>query len=107
MVAPRNLWVKSDDLNIEVGLEEGFRVEMAQEPLVFGEMRLLRGHLEVMGRRFEFDDASRVTFTGPPTAPRLNVLALHRNDREDVEVTVRVSDSGSSLRPPGDRTDVT
>lgn len=34
--APRNLRVQGNDVNTEIGLSEGFRVEYAGEPKVFG-----------------------------------------------------------------------
>ncbi len=95
--ADRNLWVRGEDLNVEVGFGEDFRVVMAEAPLLFGELHVRRGRVDVMGRRFDLDPESVVTFTGPMMAPRLNVVATHENRREEVLVTLRVTGQGEEL----------
>ena len=30
--APRNLWIQGNDINTEIGLSDGFRIEYATEP---------------------------------------------------------------------------
>ena len=67
--ATKNLWVKGQDLNVEVGLSPDFRVELGEETDLFGEVRIIRGRLDVLGRRFDFQRNSVVRFTGPPTEP--------------------------------------
>src|SRR6202030_2753324 len=63
--APRNLWVRGKDVNIEVGLSDDFRVEVAQAPLLFGKVSVLRGRAEVFGRKFDLQPESTVEFGGP------------------------------------------
>ena len=75
--APKNLWVKGQDLNVEVGLSPDFRVEVGEETDLFGEVQILRGRLDVLGRRFDFQKNSVVRFTGPPAEPALNVTAVY------------------------------
>src|SRR5439155_25766348 len=75
--APRNLWVRGNDLNVEVGFKEGFRFELAGEPIAFGEIDLLRGRMAVFGRKFDIERDSTVQLTGPVMNPRLNVTARH------------------------------
>ena len=89
--APRNLWVKGSDLNLELGLSDRFRVEYAnQRPLVTGEVRVLRGRLSVLSRQFEVQRDSLVRFTGPPTLPFVSASAVWSNEAEQVEVTLSV-----------------
>ncbi len=95
--APRNVWIKGNDINIEIGLSDGFRVEYAQTPLVFGEVKLLQGRADVLGRRFDVQKDSTVRFTGPPTTPTLDVTALYNNEREQVKIFVNVRGEGSNL----------
>jgi translocation and assembly module TamB len=95
--APRNIWVRGQDLNVEVGFGEGFRILHTDQPHLFGELHILRGRVEVLGRRFELDPDSTVTFTGPAEAPRLNVIATHENRREDVTITLRIVGQGEEL----------
>ena len=34
--APRNIWVRGSDVNAEIGLSDGFRIEYGDEALLFG-----------------------------------------------------------------------
>ncbi len=96
--APRNLWVHGSDVTGEVGLSKGFRVEVADEPVVFGKVMLLKGRVDVMGRRFDVDKDSVVTMTGPVMNPNVNVVAIHTNEREEVTVYLRVQGSADDLK---------
>ncbi len=96
--APRNLWVRGDDMNVEVGFGEDFRVVMTDEPHLFGQVLVHRGRVDVFGRRFDLASDSTVTFTGPMTEPRLDVTATHENRREEVLVTLRVTGQGEDLQ---------
>jgi translocation and assembly module TamB len=104
--APRNVWVKSSDVNLEVGLSDDFRVEYTDRPLMFGEISVLRGRLDVIGRHFEVQKDSQVRFGGPVDQPYLNVTAVHTNEREAVTVFVSVVGHGkdfalkTSSQPP-------
>lgn len=96
--APRNLWVKSSDLNVELGLSEAFRVEVGDTAQLFGEATLLRGTLSVIGREFQIQKGSQVRFAGPAKEPYVNVVALHVNEREKVKVTVTVVGRGTNVQ---------
>ncbi|QSQ28584.1 translocation/assembly module TamB domain-containing protein [Pyxidicoccus parkwayensis] len=102
--APRNIWVKGSDVNVELGLSEDFRVEYREEARMFGEVRVLRGRVDVLGRRFDVQRDSQVRFTGPPTAPYINVTAEHRNDNAKVTVFVTIRGQGKdiTLKPTSD-----
>jgi translocation and assembly module TamB len=95
--APRNVWIKSSDLNLEIGLSDGFRVEYDTQARIFGEARVVRGRASVLGRDFDVQRDSVVTFTGPPKRPRVNVTAVHVNQREQVTVTMTVQGEGTDL----------
>ncbi len=95
--APRNIWVKGNDLNIEIGLSDGFRVEVAQAPLVFGEVKILQGRADLLGRRFDMQKNSTVRFTGPPASPTVDVTALYNDEREQVKVFVTVRGQTNNL----------
>ncbi|MFP2909664.1 translocation/assembly module TamB domain-containing protein, partial [Pyxidicoccus sp. 3LFB2] len=102
--APRNLWVKGSDVNVELGLSEDFRVEYRDEARMFGEVRVLRGRVDVLGRRFDVQRDSQVRFTGPATVPYINVTAEHRNDSAKVTVFVTIRGQGQdlTLKPTSD-----
>lgn len=103
--APRNIWLRSSDLNLELGLSEGFRVEYTGETQLFGEAQVLGGRIDVIGREFKVNRAntggersdSTVRFAGPAKQPYVNVTALHTNDREKVKVTVNVVGRGTDV----------
>jgi len=95
--ATKNLWVKGQDLNVEVGLSPDFRLELAQEAELFGEVRIIRGRLDVMGRRFDFQRNSVVRFSGPPTQPGLNVTALYNDTKAGVKVSMHVQGQAGEI----------
>ena len=99
--APKNLWIKGQDLNVEVGLSPDFRVETGEQTELFGEVRIIRGRFDVLGRRFDFQRNSLVRFAGNPMEPALNVTALYNNVKEGVKVSMQVQgESGSFTLVP-------
>jgi translocation and assembly module TamB len=111
--APKNLWVRSSDLNIELGLSPGFEVSYSDELFLSGEVIVQRGSRVVaMGRRFDVQKDSKVTFTGPPLAPYLNITAEHKNERENVTVFVHIRGQGKDFtieptsEPPMSETEI-
>jgi translocation and assembly module TamB len=96
--ATKNLWVKGQDLNVEVGLSPDFRVEVGEATDLFGEVRILRGRLDVLGRRFDFQKNSVVRFTGPPTEPALNVTAVYNNVKAGVKVSMHVQGQAGDVQ---------
>jgi len=96
--APRNLWIQGNDINTEIGLSDGFRIEYATEPRVFGDVNVLRGRLDVFGRRFDLERDSKVSFTGPAMAPGLNVTARYKNEIEQVTVHLKVQGEPTKLQ---------
>ena len=105
IIAPRNIWLRSSDLNLELGLSEGFRLEYADTMQLFGEAQVLGGRIDVIGREFKVNRSnvggsrsdSTVRFAGLATQPYVNVTALHQNDREKVKVTVSAVGRGTDV----------
>ncbi|KFA87094.1 translocation/assembly module TamB [Archangium violaceum] len=95
--APKNLWVRGSDVNAELGLSENFRVEYADTPSIYGEVRVLRGEVEVLGRRLTIQDSSQVRFTGPAAMPYINATAEYANERAGVKVFVTVRGQGKEF----------
>ncbi|MDY7227466.1 translocation/assembly module TamB domain-containing protein [Hyalangium rubrum] len=110
--APRNIWVKGSDVNIELGLSPGFEVSYTDEPFLSGEVIVQRGRVSALGRRFDVQKDSKVTFTGPPLAPYLNITAEHQNERENVTVFVHIRGQGKDFtieptsEPPMSETEI-
>lgn len=102
--APRNLWVKGSDINVELGLSEDFRIEYDTESRLYGEVHVLRGRVDALGRRFDVERDSQVRFGGPPRTPYINITAEHRNERENVKVFVTIRGQGKdfTIKPTSD-----
>ncbi len=102
--APRNIWVRGSDVNVELGLSEDFRIEYDEESRLYGEVTVLRGRVDVLGRRFDVQRDSQVRFTGPARTPYINVTAEHRNEREGITVFVTIRGQGKefTIKPTAD-----
>ena len=87
--APRNLWLKSSDAELEVGLERGFHIETGDSVRVFGEVNLGRGHVDLLGRRLELQSGSSARFVGPPAVPVIDVSAKFVDDKDNLTVLLR------------------
>ncbi len=87
--APRNLWLRSKDADIEVGLVRGFRIEAGESVRVFGEVDLERGHVDLLGRRLELQAGSTARFVGPPAVPVVDVSAKFVDDKDNLTVLLR------------------
>ncbi len=96
--APRNLWVVGKDANVELGLDPGFRVEVADSARAYGRLTVKRGRVNVAGRRFALKADSSVRFVGPTDTPELAISATHVNEQENIAVLVTVTGSPDHLR---------
>jgi translocation and assembly module TamB len=90
--AEQNLWVKAPDINLELGLGPGFHVSHTDELRVLGVVKVKRGYVQVIGRRFDVRAGSSISFSGRPDQPRLAVDAEYnvRAARTPTTVAVRV-----------------
>ena len=79
---------------------------------MFGEARVIRGGVKVIGREFAVHKDSQARFAGRPDQPYINVSALHVNAREQVKITVTVQGKGTdvgikaSSEPPMPESDI-
>jgi translocation and assembly module TamB len=96
--APRNLWIRGTDVNMELGLSPGFEVSYTDKAFLSGEVIVQRGRVTALGRRFDVQGNSKVTFTGPPLSPYLNITAEHQNERENITVFIHVSGQGTDYK---------
>ena len=95
--APRNLWIQGNDIDTEIGFSDGFRVEYDREPKIFGDVNVIRGRLDVVGRRFDLEKDSKVSFTGPILEPNLNVSAQYKNETEQIRVYIKAQGQADKL----------
>jgi translocation and assembly module TamB len=84
--APRKLWVSGHDANIELGLAPNFRVRVASEVEIFGQVLVKRGRIDAFGRRFDLKGETTLEFGGQPDHPILDVTAQYQNDVENITV---------------------
>ena len=84
--APRRLWVTGKDAYLELGLSDGFRVSVTDQTRVFGQVKVMRGRIDVFGRRFDLKAESTLQFDGAPDRPELDVSAQYLNEKENVTV---------------------
>jgi translocation and assembly module TamB len=92
---PRDLWIRSSEMDVEIGGELIVRYDRREGDLVMvGDLQALRGSYQVFGRTFDVDGGT-VSFLGQPGVnPALNIEALSRirrrqGDRLEVRATVR------------------
>ena len=86
--SPRHLWVSGKDAYLELGLSRDFRVKVGEQTQVFGQVTVMRGRIDVYGRRFDLKADSTLTFGGSPDHPELDVRAEHVNNTENVTVLI-------------------
>ena len=94
----KGVMVRGMDLVAVLGLAEGFRVEYQDAMRLYGEVKLLSGRFEVLGRRFLVQKDSTVSFQGPAKSPLVNVAAAWTSEREQVTVNMAVRGTGSELQ---------
>ena len=101
MAVPRNMWLRSNDMNVEMGGELLVRYDRREGDLVLiGELEALRGSYLVLGRTFEVDGGT-VGFVGQPGInPELDIEAssrVRRRLRDPLEVGATVR--GTLVQP--------
>ncbi len=104
---PRDTWLRSKDMNVEIGTPAGSPLVVTYDRLnrdlvMVGELDALRGSYSVLGRRFDVvSQNSTVSFVGTPGVnPTLDIQAVTRirrvgNDPLSVTATV----SGTLTQP--------
>jgi hypothetical protein len=98
---PRDLWLRSTDMNVEIGGELIVRYDRRQGDLVMvGDLQALRGSYQVLGRTFEVETGT-VSFLGQPGVnPTLNLEALSNiRRRQGDRLEVRAAVTGTLVQP--------
>jgi autotransporter translocation and assembly factor TamB len=93
----RNLWVRGPDVNLELGAEPGLVMIASDEPRLFGTVKVRRGFVKVLGRRFEITGGSSLVFGGPLDRPTLSVDATYRAEQAATTVAVHVEGPADRL----------
>ena len=89
--AKERIWIKRDDFAVKIGAQ--LRTEIAGPTArVTGRVSLLRGYLTLMGKDFEIQKGSALTFIGSPKPnPVLDITAVHLNRRSGDSVSVVIT----------------
>lgn len=98
---PRDMWLRSDEMNVEIGGELQVRYDRRQNDLVLiGDLQALRGSYLVLGRTFDVDEGT-VSFIGQPGInPSLNIQATSRiRRREEEPLDVIATVQGTLVQP--------
>ena len=103
--APRNIWVRGPDANIELGMSDDFRVKTEDgPPRVYGTVFLRRGNITAVGPRLDIQKDSGIIFSGPADVPNLDVHlshlspAIHPDTGDKVTVFLDVTGSPADFK---------
>jgi autotransporter translocation and assembly factor TamB len=101
MAVPRDTWLRSSDMNVEMGGELLVRYDRRQGDLVLvGELEALRGSYVLFGRTFEVTGGT-VEFIGQPGVnPNLDIQArsrIRRQDQDPLDILATVE--GTLIQP--------
>jgi hypothetical protein len=101
MSVPRNTWLRSNDMNVEMGGQLLVRYDRSAGDLVLvGELQALRGTYLVLGRTFEVDDGTASFIGRPGVNPSLNITADSRfRTSEGGQVIITAAVDGTLVQP--------
>ena len=88
VTAPDKLWVNGGGAALELGLAPDFRIVIADETHLHGEVIVRRGRIDALGRRFDLKADSSLQFEGAPDHPTLDATAQYQNNDNNVTVLV-------------------
>lgn len=92
--ADRGIFIKGRGLNAELALDAHVRGTTAA-PVLDGEAQIVRGDYEFAGKRFDFEDRSRIYLASRADRIRLDLTA----SREDTTLTAVIRVRGTAARP--------
>ncbi|MHB1192751.1 MAG: translocation/assembly module TamB domain-containing protein [Longimicrobiales bacterium] len=98
---PRDTWLRSADMNVEIGGDLLVRYDrLSRDIVMVGELQALRGSYMVLGRRFDVQGGT-VGFEGTPGInPTLDIQATARIRRvEGAPFVVNASVQGNLIQP--------
>jgi translocation and assembly module TamB len=73
---------------LELGLAPDFRIVLADETHLHGEVIVRRGRIDALGRRFDLKADSSLLFEGAPDHPTLDATAQYQDNDDNVTVLV-------------------
>jgi translocation and assembly module TamB len=88
VTAPDKLWVNGGGAALELGLAPDFRIVIADETHLHGDVIVRRGRIDALGRRFDLKADSSLHFEGAPDHPTLDATAQYQDNDNNVIVLV-------------------
>ena len=88
VTAPDKLWVKGAGAALELGLAPDFRIVIADDTRLHGEVIVRRGRVDALGRRFDIKADSSLQFEGALDHPTLDATAQYQDNDDNVTVLV-------------------
>ncbi|MFQ5676798.1 MAG: translocation/assembly module TamB domain-containing protein, partial [bacterium] len=73
---PRNTWIRSDEVNIEISGELA-AAKAGSDIVLFGSLSTLRGYYQLLGRRFQIREGELVFLGKPDPDPDVSIEAVH------------------------------
>lgn len=73
---PRNAWIRSNELNIEINGELSSSKE-GEDIVLFGSLSTLRGYYQLLGKRFQIKEGKLVFKGKPEPDPDVSIEAVH------------------------------
>lgn len=96
---PRNTWIRSPDMRIELSGSLDV-VKEGEEPELFGTINTVRGHYDLYGRRFSIEEGQLIFQGGTDYNPRLSITAEYVfRGANRVKRTLLLLVSGTAQRP--------
>ncbi|MGO9829884.1 MAG: translocation/assembly module TamB domain-containing protein [Myxococcaceae bacterium] len=98
LLAPNHVFVRSQDVTLELGLSTPFRVALGEQLAVTGEVKIIRGRGDVWGRRFEIQPGGQVRFAGAPERALLNVTGVYSSVLTQAKVYMHFSGEAAQVK---------
>lgn len=97
----RNSWIRSPDMNVELGGElQVFYDRENQDLAMFGSLQAVRGTYTVVGRQFQVDGGNLLFVGTPGVNPGLNIRAVNRLRTADGNrLTINATVTGTLVSP--------
>jgi translocation and assembly module TamB len=99
LTMPRNTWIKSPRMRLEIEGDLDL-VKSGPEFEIFGTIAVLRGHYEIVGKRFNISEGKLTFLGGEEINPDLLIKAEHkfRNAARE-QKTILLSITGKAMKP--------
>lgn len=96
LTSKETFWVRRDDFAVRLAMDLDARIEAGQV-LIEGPVRLRRGYLQLLGKTFDLDSKSTITFVASqPPNPVLDIRATAENRKTAKRIGVNIRGRASA-----------